>query len=159
MTSTSTAPTLLTTSFTTTAGTTHIDLTFSTPMSKGGGSIFVTDGAIQTVINRSTGLPEQRVVGATVTREIALGEVSIDGALVGFDASGLAPGGAYSVFVGAGALLGGGRAFAGITTMGQVAFTTPEVAAPSVLGASIDIEDRTLRAGEDLTAPSPSPSR
>ncbi|NNG24673.1 Ig-like domain-containing protein [Telluria aromaticivorans] len=151
MTSTTAAPALLTKSFTTTAGKTHIDLAFSTTMSKGGGSIFVTDGAVQTVINRSTGQPELRVVGATVTREIPVSQVSINGAHVEFDASGLAAGRAYNVFMGSGTLVGDGRAFAGISAPGQVVFTTPEAAPAPALGATIDIEDRTLRAGEDLT--------
>lgn len=147
---TTAAPTLLNKSFTTTAGTTHIDLTFSTAMSKGGGSIFVTDGAVQTVINRVTGQPELRVVGATVTREIPLSQVSINGAHVEFDASGLTPGGAYNVFMGGAALLGDGRAFAGLSAPGQAAFTTPAGAPAPALGASIAIEDKTLKAGADL---------
>ena len=147
---TTAAPTLLNKSFTTTAGTTHIDLTFSSAMSKGGGSIFVTDGAVQTVINRVTGQPELRVVGATVTREIPLSQVTINGNHVEFDAGGLTPGGAYNVFMGAGSLLGDGRAFAGITAPGQAAFTTPEVAPAPALGASIAIDDKTLKAGADL---------
>ncbi len=145
------APTLLSKTFATTAGKTHIDLTFSTTMSKGGGSIFVTDGAVQTVINRTTGQPELRVVGATVTREIPLSQVSINGAHVEFDASGLAAGSVYNVFMGSGTLLANGRAFAGISAPGQVVFTTPEAAPAPALGATIEIEDRTLRAGEDLT--------
>lgn len=43
-------------------------LTFAGAISKGSGSIFVTDGTVQTVIDRVTGEPRLRVVGGSSPR-------------------------------------------------------------------------------------------
>jgi len=119
-----------TTSARTEAGVTHIDLNFASAMSKGSGSIFVTDGAVQTVIDRVTGQPTLRVVGATFTKVIALDQVSVSGTHVMFDAAGLPAGASLNVYMGAGTLLSGGKAAGAITVPGSAAFTTPAGPAP-----------------------------
>jgi hypothetical protein len=155
-TSTLTSPSssLLSTSARTENGVTHIDLAFSAEMSKGGGSIFVTDGAIQTVIDRVTGQPKLRVVGATFTREVTLDAVQLSGNHVMFDAAGLPPGAELNIYMGAGTLVGGNKAFAGITLPGSAAFTTPAVVVEPpplpTLGASIAFETTTLKAGGEI---------
>lgn len=135
---------------TTVAGVTHIDLDFSAAMAKGRGTIFVTDGAVQTVIDRVTGEPKLRVVGATVTKEISLDQVSISGTHVSFDATGLATGKHYNIFMGVGTLQSGGSPFAGYTVPNQVAFDIAP-AAPT-LSASFTLENTTLQSGQDVVA-------
>lgn len=149
---TMTSPFLPTTTTRTSAGVTHIDLNFASEMTKGSGSIFVTDGAIQTVIDRVTGQPKMRVVGATFTKEISLDQVHISGTHVMFEAAGLAPGLAYNVYMGAGTLLSGGRAYAGFSAPGQSSFTTPEVVVtpPGALTATIELDGSSLKSGEDI---------
>ncbi len=135
---------------TTTAGVTHIDLNFSAAMAKGQGTIFVTDGAIQTVIDRVTGEPTLRVVGATVTREIPVSQVTITGGTrVGFDVIGLAEGKHYNVYMGAGVLTSNGTLFAGYTVPGQIAFDVAP-APPPVVTAGFSLDETTLRAGQDI---------
>ncbi|GAB3390190.1 Ig-like domain-containing protein [Massilia agri] len=148
MTASSSSPTLLAKTVSTTAGVTHIDLNFSATMAKGRGSIFVTDGAVQTVIDRATGEPKLRVVGATFTKEIPLSQVTVNGSHVSFDAAGLAGGKHYSIFMGAGTLTSGGSPFAGYTVPNQVAFDV--AAAPSGLSASFAFENTSLKAGQDI---------
>ncbi|WP_288379238.1 Ig-like domain-containing protein [uncultured Massilia sp.] len=141
---------LLSKTVTTTAGVTHIDLAFSAAMAKGRGTIFVTDGAVQTVIDRVNGEPKLRVVGATVTREISLDAVTITGSHVSFDATGLAAGKHYNIYMGAGTLTSGGASFAGYTVPNQVAFDVAAAPAPG-LSASFAVEEAILRSGHDLT--------
>lgn len=129
-------------------GATRIDLTFASAMSKGSGSIFVTDGAVQTVIDRLTGEPKLRVVGGSFKKEISLDQVSVSGNQVSFDAAGLPPGLALNVYMGAGALLADGKAAAAITVPGSASFTVPADAAG--LSASVAVENTTLKAGGDL---------
>jgi hypothetical protein len=151
MTATSTSSaSLVSKTVTTVAGVTHIDLDFSAAMAKGRGTIFVTDGAVQTVIDRVTGEPKLRVVGATVTREISLDQVSISGTHVSFDATGLAAGKHYSIYMGVGTLQSGGSPFAGYTVPNQVAFDI--AAAPPALSASFSFENTTLQSGQDIVA-------
>jgi len=147
---TATSPiTLSSKTVTTTAGVTHIDLNFSAAMAKGRGSIFVTDGAVQTVIDRVTGEPKLRVVGATFTKEVPLSQVTVEGSHVSFDAAGLAAGKHYSIFMGAGTLTSGGSPFAGYTMPGDLTFTMPSLPA---LEASIAFHGTTLTASGDIQA-------
>ena len=153
MTATSSSPTLLAKTVSTTAGVTHIDLNFSATMAKGRGSIFVTDGAVQTVIDRVTGEPKLRVVGATFTKEIPLSQVTVSGSHVSFDAVGLAGGKHYSIFMGAGTLTSGGAAFAGYTVPNQVAFDVPATTTPPpAISATFVLEHTVLKAGQDIEA-------
>lgn len=150
-----TSPLSPTATVTTTAGVTHIDLNFSAAMAKGRGTIFVTDGAIQTVIDRVTGEPTLRVVGATVTREIPLSQVTITGGTkVGFDAIGLAEGKHYNVYMGAGTLTSNGTLLAGYTVPGQIGFDVaaapPQPPQPPALRASFSLDETVLRAGQDI---------
>jgi len=148
------SPTLPTATVTTNAGVTHIDLAFAAAVAKGRGSIFVTDGAIQTVIDRVTGEPTLRVVGATVKKEIGLGQVSIDGRHASFDAADLAPGKHYSIFMAPGVLSSGGIPIGGITVPNQLGFDVaalpPEPPEPPALSASFSFDGTTLRAGQDI---------
>lgn len=130
-------------------GVTWVDLTI-TNVAKGSGSIFVTDGAVQTVIDRVTGEPKLRVVGGTFKKEISLDKVSIKGNVVSFDAGGLPPGATMNVYMGAGTLLSGGKPVGAITVPGSASFTAPTGDAPSGLSATIAVEDKTLKAGADI---------
>lgn len=102
----------------------RLDLSFSTGMALGSGSIFITDGAAQSVIDRSTGLPTLRIVGATVTREVPVSSVSIDGNHVYIDGLDLPGGHSYSVLMGPGVLLSSSQfPFAGLTNPARASFT------------------------------------
>jgi hypothetical protein len=143
-------PSFPTTSARTEAGVTHIDLNFASAMSKGSGTIIVTDGAVQTVIDRVTGQPKLRVVGGSFSKEIPVDQVSISGTHVLFDATGLPPGASLNVYMGAGTLLSGGKAAGAITVPGSATFTTPAGPAPVVLGATIAVSEGVLKAGSPL---------
>ncbi|GAB3417093.1 Ig-like domain-containing protein [Massilia agilis] len=102
----------------------RLDLGFSTGMARGSGSIFITDGAAQSVIDRATGLPTMRIVGATVTREVPVGSVTIDGNHVYIDGLDLPGGHSYSVLMGPGVLLSSSQfPFAGLSNPGRTSFT------------------------------------
>ncbi|CAN7578043.1 Ig-like domain-containing protein [Massilia sp. LjRoot122] len=133
---------------------THIDLNFATAMAKGNGSIFVTDGAVQTVIDRVTGQPTLRVVGASFTKLVSLDQVQVSGTHVIFDAAGLPPGAKLNVYMGAGTLLSGGQSVSALTVPGSAAFTTPAVVVepPPVFGADIALDGASLKSGQDITA-------
>jgi hypothetical protein len=124
--------TLLSATPTGTAAHLSIDLAFNQAMGRGTGSIFITDGEVQTVIDRVTGLPTLRIVGATVTREIAASGVTVDGTHIKLDVSGLQDGHDYSVVMDPGVLVtAANKPFAGVRSPGQVAFTAPPAAPPS----------------------------
>jgi len=148
------SPTFPNTSATTANGVTHIDLNFAMAMSKGTGSIFITDGTVQTVIDRVTGQPKLRVVGATSTKEIAVDQVHVSGTHVLFDVAGLPAGHSWNVYMGAGVLLGGGKPIAAITVPGSAAFTTPDVVVepppPPPLTASIALDGISLKSGQQI---------
>ena len=147
------SPTFPNTSATTANGVTHIDLNFATAMSKGTGSIFITDGTIQTVIDRATGQPKLRVVGATFTKEIAVDQVHVSGTHVLFDVAGLPAGHSWNVYMGAGTLLGGGKPIGAITVPGSATFTTPDVVVeppPPTLTASIALDGSSLKSGQQI---------
>ncbi len=139
---------------TTVNGVTHIDLNFTAEMVKGSGSIFVTDGAVQTVIDRVTGQPTLRVVGASFTKVITLDQVKLSGTHVLFDADGLPPDANLNVYMGAGTLLSGGKAAAAITVPGSAAFSTPVAVEPPPpppsLGASIALDGSSLKSGQEI---------
>jgi len=128
---------------------TSIDLNFESAMSKGSGTIFVTDGAVQTVIDRVTGEPKLRVVGGTFSKQITLDKVSIEGTHVKFDAAGLPPGASINLYMAAGTLLSGGKPAGAITVPGSAAFTTP--AADPSLSATIALDGASLKSGEEIT--------
>ncbi|KFI07302.1 hypothetical protein JN27_10150 [Massilia sp. BSC265] len=129
---------------------TRIDLNFATTMGKGSGSIFVTDGAVQTVIDRVSGEPKLRVVGATFTKEIPLDQVSVSGTHVSFNAAGLPAGATLNVYMAAGTLLSGGKALGAITVPGSAAFTMPVGEPVLALSATVSIADGVLKAGAPL---------
>lgn len=137
---------------TTANGVTHVDLNFATAMSKGSGAFFVTDGSVQTVIDRVTGQPTLRVVGATFTKVVSLDQVQVSGTQVSFDAAGLPPGASLNVYMGAGTLLSDGKAVAAITVPGSASFTTPGVVEPPPpgLSASIALDGNSLKSGQDI---------
>lgn len=141
-----------TTSARTVDGVTQIDLNFATAMSKGSGAIFVTDGTVQTVIDRHTGEPKLRVVGATFTQEISLDQLSIgsDGKVVTFNAASLPAGATLNVYMAAGTLLSEGKAAGAITVPGSAVFTTPAGPPPPALSAEIAVAEGVLKAGAPL---------
>lgn len=126
-------------------------LRFAAAISKGSGAIFVTDGAVQTAIDRVTGEPGLRVVGATFTKTLSLDQVSIvDQHQLKFSGAGLPAGAALNVYMGAGTLLGDGKPLGAITLPGSAAFTTPASEPPPGLGATVSIADGVLKAGAPL---------
>jgi hypothetical protein len=131
-----------------TAEHTIITLDFSTTMAAGSGTIYVTDGAVQTVIDRASGLPVMRIVGASDTHAISVGSVHIDGTQVTIDATGLKPGHGYSVVMDAGVLVSSGhRVFAGLHSAGEASFATPAGDTQAPVVASIALDATTLSAG------------
>jgi hypothetical protein len=114
----------------------RIDLEFNTAMAAGSGTIFITDGAVQTVIDRATGQPTMRVVGGTDTHTIVAGSVTIDGTHVTLIVPDLLPGHAYSVVMGEGVLASSAQvAFGGLRSTSQLQFSTP--AAPDLEGPAL----------------------
>jgi hypothetical protein len=115
-----------------------IVMDFNTAMAAGNGTIIVTDGAVQTVIDRATGLPTMRVVGATDTHTIAASSLVIDGAEVTLHVTNLLPGHKYSVVMGADALQSSDHvAFGGVRSTSLLSFPTP-AAGPTLVAAGSD---------------------
>lgn len=154
MSTTNPTPILLSATPTVTAGGMRIDLVFNTAMAAGSGTITITDGAVQTVIDRVTGQPAMRVVGATDTHTISAASVGIDstGTHVMLDVAGLLPGHDYSVVMGNGVLVSSANvAFGGVRSTSQVQFSTAPAAdgeGPALVSHSIDAS--LLKAGGSL---------
>ena len=131
-----------------------IDLQFNVDMRAGAGSIYITDGAAQTVIDRATGLPTMRIVGGTDTHKIASGSLDFSGNHVLIDAPALKPGHTYSVFIAPGALSAGtGQLFAGIRTGDVAGFTTPGGSSPGPTGptlVSVEQDGGVLKTGTNI---------
>jgi hypothetical protein len=129
-----------------------IALDFNTAMAAANGTIIITDGAVQTVIDRATGQPTLRVVGATDTHTVSASSLVIEGAHVKLDVSGLLAGHTYSVVMGADVLQSSGHvAFGGLRSTSQLTFTTP--AAPDTKGpalVSVDTDGAVLKAGGSI---------
>ncbi|WP_296944619.1 Ig-like domain-containing protein [uncultured Massilia sp.] len=137
------APVLLNSTLRGSADGMHIVLDFDTAMATGSGTIYVTDGAVQTVIDRATGLPALRIVGATDTHAIAAGDVGIEGSQVSLDVAGLLPGHAYSIVMAAGVLVSSQHLpFGGLRSTADLQFATPEAPGgddgPVLLSADAD---------------------
>jgi hypothetical protein len=149
---TSITPILLSATPTVTADGMRIDLVFNTAMAAGSGTIFITDGAVQTVIDRATGQPAMRVVGATDTHTISAASVSVDGAHVKLNVAGLLPDHAYSIVMGNGVLVSTAHvAFGGVRATSQLQFTTdpaPDGDAPALV--SHELDSSLLKAGGSL---------
>ncbi len=145
-------PVLLTATPTGTASDMSIALDFNTAMAAATGTIIVTDGAVQTVIDRATGEPTLRVVGATDTHTVSASSLVIEGSHVKLDVAGLRPGHTYSVVMGADALQSSGHvAFGGVRSTSQLTFKTP--AAPDTQGptlVSVDTDGGVLKAGGSI---------
>ncbi|SDF58610.1 Ig-like domain-containing protein [Massilia sp. PDC64] len=151
-TSPSVPPVLLSATPTGTAGDMSIALDFNTAMAAAGGTIIITDGAVQTVIDRATGEPTLRVVGATDTHTVSASSLVIEGSHVKLDVAGLLPGHTYSVVMGADALQSSGHvAFGGVRSTSQLTFRTPD--APDTQGptlVSVDTDGSVLKAGGSI---------
>jgi len=151
-TNTSATPILLSATPTVTAGGMRIDLVFNTAMAAGSGTITITDGAVQTVIDRATGQPAMRVVGATDTHTISAANAVIDGTHVKLDVSGLLPDHSYSIVMGNGVLRSTAHvAFGGVRSTSQLQFSTdplPDGEGPSLVSHEIDAT--LLKAGSSL---------
>lgn len=145
------SPSLWSVTASTTGAKTTIDLAFSSAMTLGTGTIFVTDGQVQTVIDRDTGLPKLRIVGATHTREIPVSQATVDGTHVKLDVTGLLADHQYNVYMGFGTLIGsGGKPFAGVTTPGAPDFTTPGASSAPAPTATIALDGASLKSGQDI---------
>ena len=135
-----------------TPGHMSITLDFSTDMAAGSGSVIITDGAIQTVIDRVTGEPTLRVVGATDTHTISASSLDITGTQVKLDVAGLLPDHTYSLVMGADALQSIAHvAFGGVRSTSQVPIITPD--APDTLGPQllkIGTDGSVLKAGGSI---------
>lgn len=131
-----------------------VDLGFNVGMDKGAGTIWITDGAVQTVIDRATSQPAMRIVGGTDTHQVPAASLSIDPANpthVSFTVDGLLPDHVYSVVMTPGALLDtNGRPFAGVRDVGAHQFTAPggDTQAPAVVSANLS--GSSLHAGGKL---------
>jgi hypothetical protein len=126
----------------------HIALNFNTTMAAAGGTVIVTDGAVQTVIDRETGLPTMRVVGATDTHTVSASSLVIDGTTVTLNVTGLLSGHTYSVVMGADALQSDGHvAFGGVRSTSQLTFATPDITGPTV---SVTTDGNVLKAGGSI---------
>jgi hypothetical protein len=149
--STSLPPVLVGNHITGDAAHTVIDLEFSRTIERGSGSIIITDGALQTVIDRATGLPTLRVVGATQTYQVPLSQVGIDGNHALINADNLTAGHHYSVFIAPGVLASNGMPFAGVTNAAQLSFVAVDHQAPTL--SSIEIAGATplLNANSTVT--------
>ncbi|OON64486.1 hypothetical protein B0920_14510 [Massilia sp. KIM] len=148
-TTTAAAPVKLTaTSASMSGATVTVDLEFSTAMKKGAGFIYITDGAVQTVIDRVTGLPGIRIVGATETRKIPVADAVVSGNHVLVSAAGLGAG-QYSVFMDEGVLTSSSlRSFAGLTKPGAAALTVTDpgpAVLSMVLGDSVVAADAPVQ--------------
>lgn len=121
-----------------------IVLAFSQDVFAGSGVIYITDGAAQTVIDRATGLPKVRIVGATDTRAIDVNDaahVSFDGERVTITvASALKSGVTYSILVGKGVFEGANEMpFGGISDSTILNFTpTGDSTPPDVVSFTLD---------------------
>jgi hypothetical protein len=143
-----TPPILLAVTPTGTARDMSIALDFSTAMAAASGNIIVTDGAVQTVIDRATGLPTMRVVGATDTHTVSASSLVIDKTHVTLNVKDLLPGHTYSVVMGADVLQSDGHvAFGGVRSTSQVQFPTPAVMGPTV---SVSTDGAVLKAGGSI---------
>jgi hypothetical protein len=141
-------PALMSVTRTGTASHLTVDLQFDSAMAKGAGTIYITDGAVQTVIDRVTGQPVMRIVGGTDTHQISAASVHIDGKHVSFEVDGLNPDHSYSVVMAPGVLLAADqRPFAGVRGTADYQFTAPsgDTQAPTVV--STDLSATTLNAG------------
>jgi hypothetical protein len=141
-------PALMSVNRTGTASHLTVDLLFDSAMAKGAGTIYITDGAVQTVIDRVTGQPVMRIVGGTDTHQVSAASVHIDGKHVSFEVDGLSPDHSYSVVMASGVLLAADqRPFAGVRGTADYQFTAPadDTQAPTVV--STDLSATTLKAG------------
>lgn len=128
-----------------------LDLTFSTAMKAGSGMVYVTDGAVQTVIDGATGLPTLRIVGATDTHQVPASSLRYDGNHVFVDAYGLKPGLNYSVIIAPGALASTeNKAFAGLRSPGYASFSAPGSDTTGPTLASMELDSSTVRVGHDI---------
>ncbi|HWJ95324.1 MAG TPA: Ig-like domain-containing protein, partial [Telluria sp.] len=136
-----------------TAARTTIDLTFSTTMRAGSGAIYITDGAVQTVLD-SSGMPSLRIVGANDTREIAPSSLHFSGEHVLIDGIDLLAGHHYSVVISPGALQSTeSKAFAGVRSPGTIAFSTTTAPTGDTTGPTLDaihLNASKLKAGQDI---------
>jgi hypothetical protein len=149
--STSLPPVLVGNHITASATHTVIDLEFSGTIERGSGSIIITDGALQTVIDRATGLPTLRVVGATQTYQVPLSQVGINGNHALVNADNLSAGHHYSVFIAPGVLASNGMPFAGVTNAAQLSFVAVDDQPPTLAGMSLDNHQLAAGAGATLT--------
>ena len=133
----------------------RIDMEFSTEMARGQGVVYITDGAVQTVIDRMTGLPAIRIVGASETHAIPVSDLQLSGTLVILEAAGLGPGRTYNVFMADGVLREASQySYGGITVPGTVSFLVPDRSADKTGPAieAISFSGTTLDATHDLVA-------
>lgn len=121
-----------------------IVLVFSQDVFAASGMIYITDGAAQTVIDRVTGQPKVRIVGATDTRAIDVNDtahVSFDrGSVTITVASALKSGVTYSILIGKGVLEGANdMPFGGISDSTTLNFTPlGDSTPPEVVGFTLD---------------------
>jgi hypothetical protein len=128
-----------------------IDLVFNTAMAAGSGTIIITDGAIQTVIDRATGLPTMRVVGANDTHTVSASSVGIEGTHVKLNVPGLLPGHEYSIVMASGVLVSSGHvAFGGIRSTSQAPFTVPSGGDTKGPSATIELDGNELLNGGSI---------
>jgi hypothetical protein len=125
------------------AGQVRLDLNFSLQMAAGSGSIIVTDGSVQSVIDRATGLPTTRIVGATDTKTVTVSSAQFDGSHVYLDNLALKPGHSYTIFMAPGVLASsdhlvfGGLANAAAAFVAPASVPSSDTVAPHAMGAAV----------------------
>lgn len=131
---------------------TRLDLTFNTTMAARTGKIYVTDGAMRTVIDPETGALSTRIVGATHTVEIKVSDLHFSGTHVYTNALALLPDHEYSVLIDPGAMAtDAGRTYAGLSRPGTVTFMTGSAPSVPTLDSIALLTDHGVRADDFLT--------
>ncbi|MES2127672.1 MAG: Ig-like domain-containing protein [Pseudomonadota bacterium] len=135
-----------------------ITLNFSEDIFAGSGNIILTDGATQTVVNPTTGALETRIVGATDTRTIAVGDSAqvhfLDQSVTITPTTPLLGSLHYSIQMAPGVLVDtGNHAFTGLADATKLDFLTADTAAPAApTGLNlVDADDTGASNSDNLT--------
>ncbi|MES2127671.1 MAG: Ig-like domain-containing protein [Pseudomonadota bacterium] len=139
-----------------TGATSELSLSFSEDVHAGSGYIIITDGATQTSINHTSGAPETRIVGATDTRTVAVGDTS----QVTFSAQQLSihlskpllDNTHYSIQIASGVIVDGeALSYAGLSDASKLSFTSGDSnAPPPPTGINLDKGSDTGSSDGDL---------
>ncbi len=131
----------------------NIVLTFSTAMAAGTGSIIISDGYLQSYIDKA-GHTQTRWVGVTDSHVVSVtdSQVSIDGNTVTIDLSNdLQPGISYNVTMAAGVLTdSANRPYAGLLDSSKLHFTT-DIATVAQISGALHFNDSGVSSTDYIT--------